>query len=69
MRFKIVLCGLLAVLLGCSLYAGSLLTGGAMTSRASAPALTSQQLAVIQAINTLLLSDDESADTLGAALY
>src|SRR5206468_967225 len=38
--------------------------GRAMTSRASAPALTSQQLAVIQAINTLLLSDDESADTL-----
>ncbi len=64
MRFKILLCGLLAILLGCSLYAASLLAGSARTSRASTPTLTSQQLAVIQAINTLLLSDDESADTL-----
>ncbi len=71
MRFKIVLCGVCAVLIGGLLYLTIQLTGGTSTSRVSAaPAaqnastLTSQQLAVIQAINTLLLSDEEAAETL-----
>lgn len=63
MRFKVILCIILAGLFGCSLYAVSLLTGETRTILASSSTLTSQQLAVIQAINTLLLSD-ESADTL-----
>jgi len=70
MRFKIVLCGVCAVLIGGLLYLSVQLTDGG-TRRVSAasaaqnvPALTSQQLALIQAINTLLLSDDEAAETL-----
>jgi hypothetical protein len=72
MRFKLILGSGLALLIGSTFYTILLLTGEAATSRVSAsasatqavPTLTSQQLAVIQAINTLLLADDESAETL-----
>jgi len=69
MRFNILLFSVCAILLGCAFYIALLLTDGAMTSHANAstpntPTLTSQQLAVIAAINTLLLSDDESPETL-----
>lgn len=66
MRFKMVLCGVVAILLGSTLYTTLWVTGNTEPSRAhasasaqSVPTLTSQQLAVIQAINTLLLTDDE----------
>lgn len=69
MRLTLVLVSLCAVLAGCTLYIIFLVTAGAGTSHASAaaqpaPTLTSQQLAAIAAINTLLLSDDEEPETL-----
>lgn len=71
MRNKMVLGSLVVVLLGTLCYTTLLLTAPTNTGHASAssatqvaPTLTSQQLAVIQAINTLLLADDEPTETL-----